>query len=133
MKRLLTIVLAAVTSVAIITTPALAAGHPVKVHQFGSCRAQGDFATCVASGTAHHPVTIRVHVSASPSQQVDVAWDMTCSKGLGAGGKSGQFTAGTPVNRVLHHPYKHPDMCIVSADAQLSGSGHLHVWLTYTS
>jgi hypothetical protein len=102
--------------------------------QIASCRAQGDFAICDAAGNArHHPVTILVHVRATPRQSVLVSWDITCSKGLGAGSSSGQFRSGTPVNRKLHHPYTHPDSCIVSAGAQLSGSGHLHVWLTYTS
>ncbi|HUZ38131.1 MAG TPA: hypothetical protein VMV17_17555 [Streptosporangiaceae bacterium] len=131
MKRLITIT-AAVASLTMLAAPALATTHPATSHQFGSCRAQGDFATCDASGTAHHPLTIRVHVSASPSQSVLVSWDMTCGKGSGAGGKSGQFTATTPVNRVIHHPYRHPDVCYVAAGAQLNGSGHLHVWLTYT-
>jgi hypothetical protein len=128
MKRLITIVVAAAASFAVLTTPAFAA----TVHKAGSCRAQGDFATCVTSGTADHPATIRVHVSATSSQNVTISWDMTCTKGLGAGGKSGQFTAHTPVSRVIHHPYAHPDSCIVSADAQLSAIGHLHVWVTYT-
>lgn len=73
-----------------------------------------------------------MHVSASPSQEVLVSWDLTCSEGLGAGGKSGQFNARTTVNRVINHPYKRPDSCVVSAGARLSGSGNLLVWLTYT-
>ena len=131
MKRLITTALTAAASVAVLSTPALAASHSTR-HTFGSCRAQGDFAICDASGTANHPATIRVHVSASPSQKVLVSWDITCSEGLGAGGRSGQFTAHTTVNRLLKHPYKHPAWCIVAAGAQLSGSGALHVWLTYT-
>jgi hypothetical protein len=71
-------------------------------------------------------------VTAGFRQEVLVSWDMTCSKGLGAGGSSGQFNAQTTVNRVLKHPYRHPDSCIVATGAQLSGSGNLHVWLTYT-
>jgi hypothetical protein len=131
MKRLIMLVLAVTASVAALSVPALAATQHAKIHHAGSCTAQGDFAICDASGTASHPVTIRVHVSASPSQSVLVSWDMTCSKGLGAGGKSGQFNAHTPVNRVIRHPYIHPDSCVVAAGAQLSSGGRLHVWITY--
>jgi hypothetical protein len=118
-------------SLATVIMLALPVSAATKTYHAGSCRASGDFATCVTSGTAKLPVSIRVHVSASRKQQVLVSWDMVCSKGLGAGAKSGQFTAVTPVNRLMHHPYAHPDSCIVSADAQLSSGGSLHVWVTY--
>ena len=131
MKRLLAAAMAAVAS-AMIATPAFAASHAAS-KTFGSCRAQGDFAICTASGTANDPATIKVHVSASPAQKVLVTWDMTCLKGTGAGGSQGQFKARAPLSRALHHPYAHPDSCIVAAGAMLwNGSGHLHVWLTYT-
>ena len=57
----------------------------------GSCTARGDFAICTASGTARHPVTIRVHVVARPGQRVSGSWSMTCAKGNGAGSKSGNI------------------------------------------
>jgi hypothetical protein len=63
----------------------------------GSCSASGDYATCVASGTANNPITITVTVTSSPDQSVYVAWDAVCSQGTGAGSKSGSFTADTPV------------------------------------
>jgi len=66
----------------------------------GSCSAQGDFADCVASGTANHPLTITVTVTSSPDESVTVFWDTTCSQGSGAGSSSGNFTATTPVTRV---------------------------------
>jgi hypothetical protein len=134
--RLLSLGFAAAASIALTAgaasaAPAAPASAP---RQIASCRAQGDFAICDAAGDARHqPVTIVVHVRATPRQGVSVAWDITCSKGLGAGGSSGQFNSGTPVNRKLHHPYAHPDSCIVSADAQLSRGGHVHLWLTYRS
>jgi hypothetical protein len=120
---------------AIAMTSTSASAAPVGAsRQIASCRAQGEFAICDAAGNARHqPVTIVVHVRATPRQSVSVAWDITCSKGLGAGGSSGQFHSGTPVNRKLHHPYAHPDSCIVSADAQLASGGNLRVWLSYTS
>jgi hypothetical protein len=133
MNRIVTIVFAAVMSVAAFSAPALAATtHHSRIYHAGSCRASGDFAVCDASGTAHHPAVIRVHVSATPRQRVQVSWDMTCAKGSGAGGRSGQFTARTPVDHVMRHPYTDPAFCTVAAGAQLSGSGSLHVWITYT-
>ena len=90
----------------------------------GSCSAQGQFATCVASGTANRPITITVTVTASPNQSVFVAWDAVCSLGTGAGSSSGSFTATTPVTRAISHPYYQPDSCIVSADAQLQAGGN---------
>ena len=100
---------------------------------FGSCSAQGDFATCDASGTATDPITITVSVTSSPDQSVFVSWDDTCSLGLGAGGKSGSFTATTPVTRTISHPYSQPDSCIVAAGAQLQAGGNsVHVSLSYS-
>jgi hypothetical protein len=90
----------------------------------GSCTAQGDYATCVASGTVNKPITIDVTVTSSPDQPVFVAWDDTCSQGTGAGSDSGSFTATTPKTTAISHPYSQPDNCIVSADAQLQNGGN---------
>jgi hypothetical protein len=74
-----------------------------------------------------------VSVSASPDQDVYVAWDAVCSQGTGAGSSSGSFTAQTPVSRVISHPYYQPDSCIVSADAQLQAGGNsIHISLSYS-
>jgi hypothetical protein len=62
---------------------------------------------------------------------VSVSWDLVCSKGTGAGGRSGSFTATTPVQKRLPHPYRYPDSCDIAVDAQLSGGGSIHVWTTY--
>ena len=100
---------------------------------FGSCSAQGDYATCDASGTATSPITITVSVTSSPDQSVFVSWTDTCSQGNGAGGSSGSFAATTPVSRTISHPYYQPDSCIVAAGAQLqSGGNSVHVSLSYS-
>jgi hypothetical protein len=107
------------------------ASTPV-THHAGSCRTSGDFATCVASGNATGTVkNIYVHVAASPSQNVDVSWSMTCAKGSGAASSSGHFTATTPIRKYLRMPFFRASSCSVASDAQLSGSGSLHVWNTY--
>lgn len=103
-----------------------------KVRTFASCRAQGDFAICVAGGNVNRPVQLRVHVYASPKQRVSGAWDVVCAKGTGAGSESGTISGTTTINRKLRMPYAHPDSCTASADAQLAKGGKIHVWLTAT-
>lgn len=132
MKHSLAVIAMAITAVLATSAPAIASVPSARAHRFGSCRSSGDFAICIASGTAHHPGKIRVHVGASPRQRVTVSWNMVCSRGLSAASKSGQFTARTRINRVMRHPFRRPDTCIVAAGGQLAGRGRLHVWLTYT-
>jgi Ricin-type beta-trefoil lectin domain len=134
MKRLSRLV-AAAAATGLLTAGAIAVSTAAASASttFGSCSAQGDFATCDASGTATKPVTITVTVTSSPDQSVFVSWDDTCSQGLGAGGDSGSFTATTPVSRTISHPYRQPDSCIVAAGAQLQAGGNsVHVALSYS-
>jgi hypothetical protein len=128
---------ATAASIAIAASPVLASpasAAPSTVRYLGGCRAQGDFATCVASGNVNHPSSIHVHVVARPGQHVSGSWSMTCSKGLGAGSKSGNIRGWASLKHNLYQnlrmPYRHPDSCSVAADAQLSHGGHLHIWLT---
>lgn len=133
MKSLLTVGAMVAASIGLMASPALAS-PAAGARTIASCKAQGEYAICDAAGTArHHPVTIVLHVRAYPRQSVQGAWSIVCSRGFSAGSSSGQFNGGTPINRTLHHPYRHPDSCIVSADGQLSHGGHLHLWLTYRS
>jgi len=100
-------------------------------HRVASCTAEGDYAICDAAGNATAPRDIYVHVTSSPDQSALVTWDVVCSKGDGAGSASGQFTATTPVRRIIRHPYTRPDSCTVAAGAQLNRRGHLKVWISY--
>ena len=132
-----TALMTAAASIALAASPVLASpasAAPSTVRFLGGCRAQGDFATCVASGRVNHPHNIHVHIIARPGQHVIGAWSMTCAKGSGAGSKSGNFSgwAGLKNNlyRNLRMPYLHPDWCTVAADAQLSHGGKLHIWVT---
>jgi hypothetical protein len=102
----------------------LASSSAADASTVGTCNAQGEFATCVASGSVNKPITIDVTVTSSPDQPVFVAWSDVCSQGTGAGSDSGSFTASTPVTRAISHPYHQPDNCIVSADAQLQNGGN---------
>ena len=104
-----------------------------RIYHAGSCSAEGQYATCVASGTAYNPTVIRVHVSAPRTGlPIFVAWSVVCAKGDGAGSRSGQYQTVTDSNRKIKHPYARPDSCIVAADAQLTKDGiHIRVWITY--
>jgi hypothetical protein len=104
---------------------------PRRVYLVGSCRSSGEFAACSESGEATGPVTIQVHVDASPNQSVEVIWADTCTLGTSVASASGQFTATTPIDRTIRHPFKHPDSCGVATTGGLSNSGSLHVWTTY--
>jgi hypothetical protein len=104
--------------------PCLAAARTI-----GHASARGDYAAAVASGNISHPHVIKVIVRSRPHQRVSVNWSMTCSKGSGAGSKSGDFHARTRVKRRLRMPYRRPDDCSVAASAQLDRGGRLRVKL----
>jgi hypothetical protein len=146
-KRLLAVALAAATSIALMAGSAAAAAAPAAAgpaaagpaaagpaaaaaHRIGSCRAQGSAASCDVTGTARHPRTIHVHVTASPGRRLLVRWHITCSRGLRVRTSRGHFRARTPIRRGLRHRFTHPGSCIVTASTQLPGSGRLHLWLT---
>jgi hypothetical protein len=129
LAKLTAIAIAPAATVILAAGPASAATHS-HTKQIGSCRASGDYATCVTSGSVNHPLALRVHATSGPAQSVTVYWDVTCSKGTGAGSESGDFTATTPISRSVRMNYRHPDNCILSADAQLATGGTLHLWLT---
>jgi hypothetical protein len=126
------LVLAGVVALAGTASSASATAAP-KVHYAGSCTARGQFATCVASGNAVRPATIYVHVRSSHrGQRVSVTWSDVCSKGFGAGERSGSYSARTVSTRKIKHPYRHPDSCSVAAEGQLNGASFIKVWITYT-
>jgi hypothetical protein len=104
---------------------AFAAGGKI----IGSSSAAGDYAIAQASGTAKHPHAVLVRVTAKPSQRVSGAWSLVCTKGFGAGTKSGNVKGRAPFTQPLTLPMRSVDSCIVSANAQLSGSGRITVQL----
>lgn len=130
-RRIAALAAASAASLLLLAAPAFAS--TARIYNAGSCTAEGQYATCVASGTAYNPTTINVHVSAPRAGlHVFVAWSAVCAKGDGAGTSSGHYNAVTTSNRTIRHPYARPDYCIVAADAQLTNSGiHIRVWVTY--
>lgn len=115
----------------LLTAMSASAATAAKAYRAGSCTAEGDFATCTAGGNATSPRLIYVHVTSSPGQSAQVFWNDVCGEGTGAGSNSGQFTAVTPVRRLIRHPYSHPSSCSVAASASLAEGGHLKVWISY--
>ncbi|HEY1617251.1 MAG TPA: hypothetical protein VGG25_06510 [Streptosporangiaceae bacterium] len=124
--------LAAASATALLMLTGTSSAATAKVHHAGSCHARGEYATCVASGTAYDPTTIHVHVKSSHrGQHVYVAWSVVCTKGTGAGTRSGHYHATTISNRKISHPYRRPDNCTVAASAQLNGGSYIRIWITY--
>jgi hypothetical protein len=109
----------------IITTTEAAAD----IRSIGRCRARGDFAICVASGSVDNPSRLWVKVRSTPNQSVDGSWTVVCSRGFGAGSRDGNFSGVTPLKRRIRMPYTNPDDCTLSGSAQLSDSGRLVVIL----
>jgi hypothetical protein len=88
--------------------------------------ASGEYAVAVAAGNADSPSQLKVRIkSRPPHQKVSVAWDVVCSRGFGAGTKSGQFSGYTNLTHVLKMSYAHPSSCTASVSAQLTGGGGL--------
>jgi hypothetical protein len=104
---------------------------PPHAYLAGSCRSSGEFAACSDDATATSPVSIQVHVTASPNQSVLVIWADTCTLNTSVASSSGQFTATTPIDRTVGHPFRHPNSCAIAVTAGLSNSGSLHTWNTY--
>jgi len=147
------IVIAAVAALGLTaSSTALAAGNGCSSKTTGNLRqciigsalTAGDYATTVVSGTVNRPSNVVVVIYTSQSQPVDVSWTMVCTRGMGAGSKSGQFrlltvkdNTGGPTHhagawtmkQVRSFPMANADSCDVSADAQLSASGSLRLEL----
>jgi hypothetical protein len=92
-------------------------------------RARGDFATAVASGNVRKPKRLWVKVKSRPHQRATGSYSVVCTKGSGAGSRSGNFSGRTPFRRRLRKPYRRPDSCTVAASAQLKRGGRLTVIL----
>jgi hypothetical protein len=101
--------------------------------------ASGDYAVASAAGTANRPSQIDLRLqTTTPQKGIYATWLAVCSRGYGAGSRSGHVTTGTYkipgeagyiATFRVRMPMRRPDSCIVSADAQLNGSGRLTVRL----
>ena len=104
-----------------------ALASPAHAEVVGSASGSGDYANAIASGTINYPSTVRVRVSVKPSQTVKVNWNATCSRGMSAKGRTGNFTLNGSATRTLRMPLGNADMCIVAAGTMLEGSGRVTV------
>ena len=100
--------------------------------KFAQETGSGDYAVAVAAGNVDDPAAIYVTVKSRPTQLVSGAWTVVCSKGFGAGSKSGKIHGTTSLTRALKLPMGNPDSCTASADAQLSDGGVVKVLLSAT-
>jgi hypothetical protein len=89
--------------------------------------ASGDYAVATASGTGHKPRAIHVQVRTRPGQGFDASWSVTCSRGFGAGSKSGSFTGFGRRAKRIRLPMRRADTCYVAATGQLEDSGRIVV------
>lgn len=125
-RRSLRIVAAAVCIALVVGASALA-GVPGK--KFAQETASGEYAIANAAGNVNRPKAIYVRVKSRPYQKASGAWTVVCSKGFGAGSKSGQLRGRTPFVRRLRTSYARPDSCTASANAQLKRGGFVKVQL----
>lgn len=100
--------------------------------KFAQETANGEYAVAVAAGNTDDPSAIYLQVKSRPTQKVSGAWTVVCSKGYGAGSKSGNFKGTTTMVRKLKMSYANPSSCTASASAQLSNGGFLKVQLYAT-
>ncbi len=119
-------IVAIATGLAIGVAPAATAAVYKRI---GSASASGDFAIALASGTAKRPLGVYVSTVATPRQSVSVNWTMVCSKGFGAGSKSGSHTTSSSRKRKLRLPMSNPSSCTVSASGSLEDGGKVTVRL----
>lgn len=113
------------SAIALFAAPASAA----TLKRIASKSASGDYAVVFASGTATKPVAVYVQVLAAPRQPVSVNWSVVCSKGTGAGSKSGDYTTSSSLRRKVRLPMGRPDSCTVAAGGQLDEGGRITVRL----
>lgn len=87
----------------------------------------GDFANLVVSATVQDPYVIEAKAIGVPDQYIDVNWNMVCSNGSGAAGKSGSYTDASRVEHKLQMPFPRPTDCTVAVGASLKSTGRLAV------
>jgi hypothetical protein len=129
MKRLI-FRMGMVVGLALLLTGSAFAGVAGK--KFAQETANGEYAIAVAAGNVDHPKAIYLRVKSRPHQKVQGSWTVICSRGYGAGSKSGDFEGQTTLDRKLKMSYRNPSSCTASAAAQLSDGGFIKVQLYAT-
>ncbi len=92
----------------------------VRTGLLDEARREGRFAVAQARGTIVSPSSVRIRVSAAPTQVVFVTWQLGCFKGREARIGRGRYRAQTPDTRGIELPMQGATSCIATASAQLT-------------
>jgi hypothetical protein len=117
--------LALVSATLVLAVDGTASSQALRV--VGKSSSWGDYPITFAGAFVKRPAALYVRVLASPSQNVDGNWTLVCSKGYGAGSKTGRFSGRSPILRQMRFPMAHPDYCTVAASGSLSKGGRVTV------
>ncbi len=129
MKKLLASLTLAIAAFGMVGGTASAAPrhHVTKMHMVAKQSASGGYAVAMAAGNSFAPAHLELVLSASPRQSATVSWDLVCTEHSGGiGSRTGQVKMVLPTVKPLSLPAP-SSSCIVSANAQLSGTGSLTV------
>jgi len=102
---------------------------PAAKQVIASGNASGQEPCARAAGTVHDPISITLRGTSEPQRDATWSWKISCEKenGGAAGTGAGQKTLAMPGNETVALPSASPAKCVVSAAAQLEGSGDVHV------
>jgi hypothetical protein len=122
--RSIAIVLA--TAGTLLATAASASASTASSHVYhaGKCHASGQDALCFTPDrTARAPVNMHAHLDASPSQYVEVQWNIDCqTRDGGFASSDGDVTRKAPFRVKVKLPVGHPVSCDIDGNAELMGS-----------
>lgn len=107
---------------------AKSAGSPSReLKVVGSSTAKGKFPATLAHATVDKPAQIKVKVTPDPAQRTAMSWNVACRRGTSAGNRHGRYNVTATSTKTLKAPLANSDSCVVSASAQMSGSGTVKV------
>jgi hypothetical protein len=111
------------------TTRSAPAAGPAAKQVIASGNASGQEPCARAAGTVHGAISITLRGTSEPPQGATWSWRISCEKenGAAAGTGAGQKTLAMPGSETITLPSVSPAKCVVSAAAQLAGSGDVHV------
>jgi hypothetical protein len=134
---------APMAAAALMLTATAASASTGGVRHYASCSASGNDASCnwpVPARNIIRPRNIHAHITASPSQPVELSWITTCyTASGGSASNQGDVIFRTPPQRYrIRLPVHHPAYCWVIGWAGLAGtgtnppgSGNVSVKITY--
>jgi hypothetical protein len=111
------------------TTGSASSAGPASKQVIASGNASGQEPCARAAGTVDNPISITLRGTSEPPQDATWSWRISCENenGAAAGTGAGQKTLAMPGVEAVTLPSASPAKCVVSAAAQLDGSGDVHV------